>query len=298
MRNHHIKQNANGFFEGWYFKHQSFDKTISFIPGVHIPKNGRPFAFIQIITNDQSYFIKYPFSQFYAAKNSLYIKIGNNIFSKKGISVSITTPKINIQGKISYGPFTPIKYDIMGPFSLIPNMECNHGIISMGHSTHGYLKINNETINFHMGNGYIEKDWGSSFPNSYTWIQCNDFKDKTSIVLSIAHIPSYGFSFRGLIAIVYYKGKEYRFATYNGGKILYANEGQLLLKRGCYSLRITVPKGYGYPLKAPDLGHMSRIIHERPSCPATFEFFTGKTKLFTKHSPYASFEYVKAYDSH
>ena len=298
MKNHHIKANTTEFFEGWYFKHQCFNQTISFIPGIHIPKNKKPFAFIQIITNNQSYFIKYPLSEFYAAKNSFYIKIGDNIFSKKGISISITRPQITIQGRISYGEFTPIKYNIMGPFSLIPNMECNHGVISMHHSTHGYMKVNNERISFSGGNGYIEKDWGSSFPKSYTWIQCNDFKDKTSIVVSTAHIPFCGFSFRGLIALVHYKDKEYRFATYNGGKIVYDNEGQLLLKKGPYYLRITIPKGYGYPLKAPKLGDMSRVIYERPSCPALFEFFADKTKLFAKHSSFASFEYVKEHGDH
>lgn len=294
MRNHHIKKNTKAFFEGWYFKHQSKDKTISFIPGVHIPNYGKPFAFIQIITHKQSFFIKYPVSQFYAAKNSFYIKIGNNVFSEKGISISITTPKVTIQGKINYGPLTPITSNIMGPFSLIPNMQCNHGIISLKHSTNGYIEINNEITNFDYGNGYIEKDWGSSFPKSYTWIQCNDFKEKISIFVSTAEIPFYGFCFKGLIAIVYYKGKEYRFATYNGGRVLYANEGQLLLKKGRYYLRVTLPKGYGHPLKAPNLGDMSRIIHERASCPALFEFFAGNTRLFIKHSNYASFEYVNS----
>lgn len=181
----------------------------------------------------------------------------------------------------------------MGPFSLIPNMECNHGIISLQHTTHGIIKVNDNLMNFCGGTGYIEKDWGSSFPRSYTWIQCNDFRDNTSIVVSVAHIPFYKFCFRGLIAIVYYKGKEYRFATYNGGKILYASGDQILLRKGSYYLRIKISKGSAHPLKAPDLGDMSRIIHERPACSGTFEFYKGKNKLFTKHSPAVSFEYVR-----
>ena len=197
-----------------------------------------------------------------------------------------------MQGHFNYTAFTPIKYDIMGPFALIPNMECNHGIISLHHFVNGSMEINGEMIGFYDGNGYVEKDWGSSFPKSYTWIQCNDFKDRTSIVVSAAHIPFCGFSFEGLIAIVYYLGKEYRLATYNGGRTLYANEGQVLLKKGPYHLRITISKSHGHPLRAPDLGHMSRVIHERPSCPALFEFFHGQKKLFEKQSNFASFEHV------
>lgn len=297
MRNHHIKDNTKGFFEGWYFKHQAFGQTMAFIPGVHIPRKGRPFAFIQVISNDASYFVKYPYSDFYAARDFFYIKIGDNVFTQNGIHISIITLGLSIQGSIDYGPFTPLKYNIMGPFSLLSNMECNHGIISLQHSTYGQIELNDDLINFSGGSGYIEKDWGRSFPKSYTWIQCNDFKDRTSIVVSTAHIPFCGFHFKGLIAIVHYKGKEYRFATYNGGRILYARGGQLLLKKGQYYLRITIPKGSGHPLRAPHLGHMSRIIHERPACPATFEFFKGPTKIFTKHSNSASFEYVKEHET-
>lgn len=298
MKKHHINVNQKGFFEGWYFKHQALGKTISFIPGVHIPQKGKAFAFIQIITDEKSYFIKYPYNQFYASKKFFYIKIGNNTFSQNGVSLAINNPRLSIRGAIYYGCFTPIKYNIMGPFSLVPNMECNHGIISLGHSTHGQIVVNDQVMDFNGGTGYIEKDWGSSFPKSYTWVHCNDFKDKTSIVVSTAHIPFHKTSFKGLIAIVYYMGKEYRFATYNGGKILYAKGGQILLKKGSCYLRITIPKGLGHPLKAPNLGEMSRIIHERPSCPGTFEFFIGKKKVFTKHSANVSFEYVKEQESH
>ena len=294
MRNHHIKKQSKEFFEGWYFKHQIHNQTISFIPGIHLSKEGKGFAFIQIITNSQSYFIKYPYQSFYANINNLYIQIGNNVFSKKGIIIDIKTPELRIKGKAYYGKFTPIKDDIMGPFSLVPNMQCNHGIISLRHTINGSFKINDSLFNFKNGIGYIEKDWGSSFPKDYMWIQCNDFKDQTSIVVSVAHIPFCGFSFRGLIAIVYYKGKEYRFATYNGGKVLHADERQLLIKKGPYVLKVYIDKGKGHPLKAPELGGMNRIIHEQSSCSAVFRFYDGNNKVFVKHSKNASFEYVDA----
>ena len=296
MRNHLIKKDSKGYFEGWYFKHQSHNQTISFIPGMHIPKEGKPFAFIQIVTNQKSYFIKYPYKDFYANKELLFIKIGSNVFSRNGIAININTPKLRLSGKVYYGKLTPIAYDIMGPFALIPNMECNHGIISLRHSLYGNFSINDTFINVKNVIGYIEKDWGISFPKSYTWLHCNDFKDKTSIVVSTAHIPFYNFSFQGLIAIVYYKEKEYRFATYNGGKVIYATKHQLIIKKGPYALKVTIAKGKSHPLQAPTLGDMSRIIHERPSCPAVFEFFIGYKKVFIKYSENASFEYVNFND--
>ena len=43
-------------------------------------------------------------------------------------------------------------------------MECYHGIVSMDHTVNGLIEINNEKIDFSEGRGYIEKDWGRSFP--------------------------------------------------------------------------------------------------------------------------------------
>jgi hypothetical protein len=46
------------YFEGWYYKNTSDNISISFIPGISINKNERK-AFIQVITNDNSYNIDY-----------------------------------------------------------------------------------------------------------------------------------------------------------------------------------------------------------------------------------------------
>ena len=35
------------------------------------------------------------------------------------------------------------------------------------------------------GLGYAEKDSGTSFPRSYLWMQCNDFSEPCSVMVSI-----------------------------------------------------------------------------------------------------------------
>ena len=87
--------------------------------------------------------------------------------------------------------------NIMGPFSYVPFMECNHAIISMKNKINGEIVINDSVINFNGGIGYIEKDYGCSFPKSYIWCQGNSFKNSdTSFMLSIANIPFKIFNFR------------------------------------------------------------------------------------------------------
>ena len=65
----------------------------------------------------------------------------------------------------------------MGPFRLISDMECAHGVISMAHRLEGILNVNGECFDFSDGMGYIETDRGHSFPNAYLWTQCTWHED-------------------------------------------------------------------------------------------------------------------------
>jgi len=294
MSNFNGCNKKKNFFEGWYFKHQKGDSTIAFIPGINIDDKGNKLAFIQVITNTNSYNINYPFSEFLVDKDRLEVVIGNNIFSERGVKLHIESEDISISGNIKYGELTPIKYDIMGPFAAIPCMECNHGVISLYHELNGEIIINNDIINFDGGRGYIEKDWGCSFPKSYLWIQCNDFKDdKCCIMASIADIPFMGLNFKGCVCIVHYKGEEYRFATYNGVRILDYDNKSLILKRGKCKLKIEIESEEPQKLLAPNRGEMSRTIHENTSCPASFKFYINNELLFNQSSNNCSFEYVE-----
>lgn len=297
MINFHGNHKKRNFFEGWYFKHQKKDNTIAFIPGINIDSRGYKYAFIQVITSKLSYNIKYSFLDFKASKNEFKIKIGNNIFSKDGIYIDIKDENLIIKGEVKYGELTPIKYDIMGPFKYVPFMECNHGVLSMYHKLKGKFIINNEEINLNNGIGYIEKDFGTSFPKEYLWTQCNLFENTTedykcSIMASVANIPFMGGNFRGCICIVYYKDKEYRLATYNGVRVLKYSNDSLVLKRGKYKLEIKVMSQKPQKLLAPLKGNMEKIIHENSACRATFKFYINKKLVFNLYSNNCSFEYV------
>ncbi len=293
MKNKENYTKKKGYFEGWYFKHQSKELSISFIPGININKNGDKYAFIQIITENKSYNINYDYKDFSISKDKLTIKIKDNIFSLNGLIINIKNKDINIKGRLIYKNITSIKRDIMGPFAHLPFMECFHGILSLNHNVEGSLFINYKEFKFNGDKGYIEKDWGRSFPNKYLWVQSNYFKkEDTSIMVSIASIPFLGFEFKGCIAIVYYEGKEYRLATYNGVKILYYNEKGLIIKNGKYRLEVEIEEIHPQELLAPNGGEMIRIITENISCSAKFKFYKGDNLVFNLDSDKTSFEYV------
>ena len=278
-------------FEGWYYKHQANGKSFAAIPG-----RAAGGAFVLVITDDGSYHIPYSSREY--QKNGDILRVGDNIFSPRGVKLNINRPELTLIGEIAYSDLTPIKGDIMGPFSFFP-MECRHGIISMNHKLRGAITINGEVQDYTGGKGYIEADSGRSFPSEYTWVHSNDFGndfDKNlSVMVAVARIPFYGLKFWGCICVVHLNGREYRLATYKGVKISRCKPGIISLKQGKHRLDIAIDPKTSHKgmrqLPAPRLGAMSHHIRENISCRARFRFTDGNHILFDEISNGASYEY-------
>lgn len=267
----------SNYFEGWYYKLVSKDENhvYSFIPGISYPETReKGHSFIQVINGKTGVtnYINFSVSDFLYNKKTSSLKIKDNTFSKHGVKLNIKDNNIEVIGTLLFNNITPIERNLLSPgamgfFSYFPFMECNHEIISMNHSLDGTLKINNHDINFNMGKGYIEKDWGTSFPEKWVWIHSNHFSNaSTSIMCSIAKIPFLGSSFNGFICILTINNKEYRFATYNKSKIkeliLLKNNVYISLGNSKYTLNITASINEGGNLQAPVQGNMVRKITE------------------------------------
>lgn len=270
------------YFEGWYYKQVSRDgmEVISFIPGISLFDNDLhsfvQYIFVSLDENNNKItktgYLRYPLEAFKVTNNPFSVQVGENSFSETMISVKLLDAKVDIQGTLELGDFTHIKKsvlmpNIMGFFAYIPKMECYHGVISMNHSISGTLKINDREIDFNKGNGYIEKDWGTSFPKEYIWIQCNKFKNKTiSIFASIANIPFMKMAFRGFICNLTIDGKEYRFATYNRSKLKIekvTNRNVILsLENSEAIVNIEAILNKPGKLIAPHKGRMQKVIKE------------------------------------
>jgi len=99
-------------------------------------------------------------------------------------------------------------------------METYHGLISMDHVVDGSVVINGEERVFEGARGYIEKDWGSSFPSSWVWLQANCFKERgVSLMVFAAVIPWLHHSFVGHLTVFLHRGKVINLSTYCGGKL-------------------------------------------------------------------------------
>ncbi len=278
--------NNIGYFKGWYFKCSTQDKTIAFIPAYHYSNNQKS-ASLQIITDDKA--ISLPFDTLEYCEKPLYVKIGNCVFSHKGIILDFKDDGLTLEGKLCFEDPFPIKYDIMGPFKFVPFMQCRHSVYSMSHKINGQITIKNQLFEFENGIGYIEGDRGRSFPKKYIWTQC--CFDNNSLMLSVADIPFLGFRFTGIIGVVLFDGKEYRIATYLGARIKQVDKNTVTVKQGSFEFTAKLLKKNAHPLAAPTNGDMCRTIHESAACEAYYRFSHKDRILCEFTTDKASFEF-------
>ena len=301
------------YFEGWYYKQVSKDEksVISFIPGISLFNSDLhsflQYIFIKTDENNKKVvktgYIRYALEDFKVTNNPFILQVGENIFTENRLSIKICDDNINIEGTLELGSLTPIKRsllapNIMGYFAYIPKMECYHGIVSMNHSLSGMMRINHEDVDFNKGKGYVEKDWGTSFPKKYIWIQCNNFKDEnTSIFCSIADIPFMKKSFLGYICNVIIHGKEYRFATYNKSKfkIESINDKNIVisLENSKVKFIIEATLNEGGQLISPHEGKMQGVVKEGLSGEVKVYLYNKQNKIIYEDiSHMAGFEIV------
>ena len=214
---------------------------------------------------------------------SSVIFIGNNFFSSSKMTLELP----NIQGEVNFDNLTPwssslLSPGIMGPFSFVPFMECYHGILSMNHCITGEVVFNDESISFSQGKGYMEKDWGHSFPEAYIWMQSNHFSQPgTSVKASIAMIPWLTSSFIGHIGGLLFEGKLYVFTTNNVSRRkkckVMEDKVEIIIENGKFRLSLWAKRNNVTELAAPIAGFMDARIEESMKAEITVELFDKKT---------------------
>ncbi|MBM3442260.1 MAG: hypothetical protein FJX89_06100 [Bacteroidetes bacterium] len=261
------------YFEGWYFKIVNREGTEAFaiIPGIAMDGEGRQHSFVQVLDGKRktAKYHRFEIEAFSPAKDRFSISIGPNAFSEQGLNLEVEglSGQLRFHGNIPW-PKPFYSPGIMGPFTFVPFMECYHGIVSMDHTIDGSLTVEDgRVIDFNGGRGYLEKDWGRSFPSAYIWLQTNHFRRTgTSLKCSVANIPWLGSSFVGFIAGLYWQDRLTRFTTYNRSRLLSCQadlqEVRITLQNPHYQLEITVERDEPTALASPIGGLMDGRIEE------------------------------------
>ncbi|NLS77682.1 MAG: hypothetical protein GXY76_10525 [Chloroflexi bacterium] len=273
------------YFEGWYFKLVDRPETrrYAFIPGIFKHQDpGKSHCFVQVLDGNagRSWYHRYPASEFWAAEDALDVRIGDNRFTRDRIWLDIHRPEQQVSGELAFGQVThwqgsPLSPGAMGWFGWLPIMECYHGVVSLDHAIEGQLTVDGHAIDLTGGRGYMEKDWGRSFPAGWVWLQTNHLDAPgASLLATVAVVPWRRHYFPGAIAALWYGGKLHRLATYTGARVrelvISTREVQLVIEGRRDRLEIVATRSQGGILHGPSLTEMS---------PRVAESLTGEIKL-------------------
>ncbi len=299
------------YFEGWYFKSVSEDEKTAYaiIVGISIARNiEKSHSFIMFVDsrNQELHYFQYPLDEFLANKNKFEVKISKNFFSLHNIHLDISDGESRITADMNFRNIFPwpvklFSPGVMGYYSFIPFLECYHGVLSFNHSIDGYVTLNGVKTDFTGGKGYLEKDWGSSMPSSWIWMQSNHFDDEgASLFGSIAKIPWLGNYFTGFIFGFLYNKQLYKFTTYNRAKIeeLNVTKDNIKIKISdkLFELYIDANRTLGVDIPAPKLGEMTAQVNESLRSKINLKLYrkTGKEKnlLFKGTGRNAGLEFV------
>jgi tocopherol cyclase len=305
---HHVMKRGGTYFEGWYFKLVDAEgiRPYAIIPGVFLGADAH--TFIQVLDgrDGTSAYHRFPLSEFYASQDSFDIRIGRSRFTRSGIILDIdageTSAQNRVKGEIGFSswsgwPVTLPSPGVMGPYSFVPFMECNHGILSMDHALTGELSVNEVQTCMEGGRGYVEKDWGRGFPRGYVWAQSNHFSEEgISISASVAQIPWLTGAFRGYLIGFLLRGKLHRFTTYTGATIEYIdvdkNAYRLCVRDRKYRLHLHAKRTEGALLHAPYDKQMVERVSETMNSRIELRFETvkGGEMLFEGQGEHACLE--------
>lgn len=193
---------------------------MAIIAGISVNEDQKSEPFIQLVDgkNHSAEYFQFEQQDFHASTKKHYVEIGQNKFCSNGFQLNLPslTGELQFSNQVKWQK-TLLAPNIMGPLSYWPFMECNHGVVSMNHTVAGSLAKQGTTIDFNNGIGYIEKDWGASFPEAHIWMQSNRFQHNstTSLSIAIAKMKLMGRNIVGFAAVLMIAQKRYLFSSYN-----------------------------------------------------------------------------------
>ena len=274
------------FFEGWYYKlvNQDESQRWAIIPGVFVNEEStKSHAFVQVLNGNTGASYYHRFGTFKAEENAFDITIGRtNHFTLEQFSLDFADEHGAISGELRFEglqpwPISILSPGVMGWYAWLPTMQTYHGVLSFDHHIDGQLNLYGETVDFTGGRGYIEKDWGQSFPEGYIWMQSNHFETAgTSLTASIARVPNTSDT-RGFIVGLWHDGDLYSFTTYNNTEIekLIIDEHTVewIMYRNDAELHITAQRASGGLLKGPEVDGMNMRVAETMQATIDYQLY-------------------------
>jgi len=262
------------YFEGWYFKTVFPEQGLAyaFIPGISYDENGGGHAFLQVLDGvaATSAYHRYPTEAFQPTEDHFSLRLGPHFFSAERLRIDLPELQLDLTfSRLHPWEKQPLAPGIMGWYGFVPRMQCYHGLVSYYHELAGTITVAGKSFSAEGGIGYLEKDWGSGFPDAWVWCQSNHLSgtdQPASLMASVASIPWLGSSFIGFLATFLFEGELHLFTTWARSQVQskFLGQGgvQLRFSAPGKELLVTGRPAPGGNLLSPIAGAMTGKINE------------------------------------
>ena len=264
------------YFEGWQFRHQApGGETLSLFPMLRIDRAGGTTASVRVESREGTWNISCPGESFQASEGLFQVWVKGSLFNRKGLWLDLRTGGMTLCGELRYGPFTPLKYDLMGPLGALPVFPVRRGVISMGHRLEGVLLLNGRRIDFTGGTGFIETVRGTDRPSTSLWSQSIWREERSnSILVSVERVSTLAGPRVSCLCAVLYGGREYRLVSYRGASVEQWSPAGTLIRQG--ALRLAV-----------------ELAGEGEHPPVRYQLWDGDKLLFDHLDPWAGYRFTE-----
>jgi hypothetical protein len=255
------------YFEGWFQKVYSKKHKSSFIIiyGYATRNSYDTFGFIQVlIPNENIKILYFPKSEISCDPNRHIIRMGNNMLTTE--LIRINSSNLNIHLNLSNNQPIQTFKNSMGYTYFIPNLPCYHSVMNSSHVVAGKIFYNDVRYTLDNEIGYLEKNWGTSFPETYFWLHAVDPTDRqVSLLFSRAEIKWLGQKFIKHIGHFHFDGKEIDLRDlkhFSYSSFMPSPENQILrITSKAISLEISILYRKKVKFKGPKEGQLSRDIY-------------------------------------
>lgn len=268
---YHGHNKDRSFFEGWYYKIDQHENDLTFIVivGIAMSSKGAKEAFIQFgdSKTGKSRYYAFDASEFSASTESFELSLGKNYFSRDRLKLNLADLQIDLifseHRTWDSSAYIP---NIMGPLSYLSNLDCHHNVLSLRNKVRGSISFDGLSISLDKALGYIEKDWGKSFPKAHIWMQSNTLEQSDlSLSLAIGKMSFLNQEIQAYAALLQGSNHKSLFATYrlNRFKFWESLEGyNLSFSSARYALQISFNYKAAMPLLSPNRDGMKGLVEE------------------------------------
>lgn len=256
------------YFEGWFQKVYSTKHKASFIIiyGYATRNTNDTFGFIQVlIPGNIPELIYFSKNEISCDPDRHFVRMGTNILAMEVIRINTVRLSIHLNLNNNY-PIRTFK-NSMGYTYFIPNLPCYHAVLNTYHPVSGEIRYNDVQYSLDSELGYLEKNWGTSFPENYFWLHAVDPNDsQVSLLFSRAEIKWLGKKFIKHVGHFRFEGKQIDLRELKNFAVstLVLNPHSQLIQISSKTIQLDILIMYGNKVmfKGPEEGNLSRdILH-------------------------------------